>query len=866
MEDGMDEELRFHVEQYEADLVRSGVAPAEAKRLSRMRFGSLEVAKEQCREARWLRWPDELQRNVRFAVRVLRKSPGFTAVTMITLALCIGANTAVYSVVDAVLFRPIPYAEPERLAQVVTRVHAPGMDGINDDQDGAAWEALKHARSLEVAAELGLSVGVNLVAGRIPLCVQQTRITSGYFRVLGVPLQLGREFSEEEDRPGGPAAAILSHDLWMRVFAGDPAIVGKAILLKGEPHVVIGVARATFRPMTPADLWTPLRPSTTGEGGGENYIMTARVRAAFDWPQARSEAGSRGSASFHSGQFGPNAVARMDLLPLQEVRAGFLRTPMLVLWAAVGIVLLIGCVNIASLMLARGASRAREIGTRVALGGGRGAVVRQLLTESAVLSLAGGLAGIALGYAAIRGMTAVAEGYGIWQGLRLDLRVLAVMLAASLATSVVFGLVPAWRVSRVDVRAALLEGGSRAVAGRRSSWLGRTLVASEVALGLMLLIGAGLLVRTLLYLRSMPPGFDGRGVIAASVSLQDARYRDAGRVNRLYTQTLERIRSTPGVESASVGLHLPYERWLNIGVQFKDGPAAKTGWVNTTLNYVHPGYFKTLRIGLRAGRFLDERDTATSQPVCVVNEAFVRKYLRDQPAIGSHILMGNAAAEIVGVVGDVQQRPGLEGFGPIGAVYAAYVPATQFSGFELVHRWFSPSWIVRGSLPRRELVKAVQNAIRSVDHLLPLSRVRAIDEERDKALRMQRLSAALLATLAGLAMLLAAVGVYGVVSNSVVQRTRELGIRMAFGASVRQALLSAARPGVVMAGAGVLVGLGLAAALSPVLGTLLYGVKPGDPWTFAAAGLGLLFIAVLASVIPAMRVLRLDPARALRDE
>lgn len=869
LEQELAREFEFHLNQQIEENLTAGMTPEEARYAARRTIGGITQFEEQCRDVRW-RWPDELRRNLRFAFRVLRKSPGFTAVTIMTLALCIGANTAVYSIVDAVLFRSLPYAAPERLAQVITRVRGRGIDGLMQGQEGAAWEALKCARSFDIAAESLGSAGVNLVAQRVPMYVQQHRISEGYFHVLGVSLQLGREFSEQEDKPGGPAVTILSHDLWMRLFAGDPAVAGKAILLKGEPHVVIGVAQATFRPMMPADLWTPLRPSTEGEGGGQNYLITLRIRAGYNWPQARAEAENLGSASFRPGLFTPDTIARTDLLPLQDARTRTMRTPMLVLWAAVGIVLLIGCVNIASLTLARAGSRVREIGTRVALGGGRGAVLRQLLTESVVLSLAGGIAGIVLGDAAIRGVAPVAGEYGIWEGLQLDLRVLAVMLAVSLGTSVVFGLVPGWRVSGVDVRVALSEGGSRAVVGRRSDWLGRTLVASQVALGLVLLVGAGLLTRTLLYLLNMPPGFDGRGVITASVSLQDARYRDAEHVNRLYTETLQRIRGTPGIESASVGLHLPYEVWVNAGVDFKDGPAAKAARGITTMNYVHPGYFETLRIGLRHGRFLDERDTAASQPVAVVNEAFVRKFLRDQPAIGSHIRlrMDGDVREIVGVVADVQQQPSVYGFGPLGAAYAVYVPATQFPGqaFELVHTWFSPSWVVRGSLPRKAMIEAVRSAIRSADPMLPVSKVRTIDEERGSALRMQRFRAILLSALAGLAMLLAAIGIYGLVSNSVVQRTRELGIRMAFGATFREVLLSAARPGILMAGAGVLAGLGLAAATSRLLGSLLYGIRPGDPWTFVAVGLGLLFIAAAASVIPALRVLRLDPARALREE
>jgi predicted permease len=869
LEHDMDDEMRFHMEVLEAYMVRSGVPANEAKRRARAEFGSVMEFKDECRDARGLSLPDEIARNCRYAFRFLRKSPAFTLTSVVTIALCIGANTAIFSVADAVLFRPLPYRQPEQLGHIVVNMRSPRGEGTNGSQDGTGWQVLKQARSIDLAATGGDFAGVNLAGENRAIYIRQQRVTAGYFKVLGMPPVRGREFNADEDRVGGPAAVVLSHSLWERVFGADPQIIGKRILLRGEPHTVVGIAQPEFRPMIHADVWTPLRPSTTGEGGGQNYAVIGRIRPSATWEQAKSEIQALGAAALQNWKYRDTSLT-LGLMPLQDMLGSGLRTPLYILLAAVGVVLLIGCVNVAGLLMARSAARTREIGTRLALGGGRGAVLRQLMTESLVLGCVGGLAGIAVGYAGIAALQLVMDRFEVWQSVRLDGRVLLFAFGASLLTSLLFGLAPAWQATRVDIRSALTEGGSRGIAGGRSHWTRKLLVVCEVALGVVLLVGAGLLVRTLLYLQNLEPGFDGSNVLVGSVSLQDARYKSAESVSALFNRTLDDIRRTPGVESAAVGLHVPYERWLNSGIRIVDGPGATNGTVMTTVSYVTSDYFRTLRIPLRGGRVFNDRDGKDAAPVAIVNQAFANRYLKNQPPVGSHVQLGNKGPQsmIVGVVGDVQERPSFGNMGrPMANMPAVFIPVPQFGdAVQMVHVWFSPKWIVRSSAPQQGLIAAMQHAVEAADPLLPFVAFKTFDSVRNDTLGFQRITAMLLGSLAGLALLLAAVGIYGLIANSVAERTRELGIRMTLGATVRNIIIRAAAPGVSLSIAGVLIGSAGAAAVAGIMKSLLYGVQPTDKATFVAVAAGLVAIALIASLIPSLRLVRLDPARTLREE
>src|SRR5438093_2125084 len=592
-------------------------------------------------------------RDVRYAVRALRKTPVFTTAAILTLALCIGANTAILTVVDRVLLRPLPYPHPERLAIVVRSYQRAGE--LDTSQAGVTWVALREAAPhLELASFSDVGSGVNLVANGQPEYVRQPRVSAGYFHVLGIAPAFGREFTDDEDRVNAAAAVILSHGLWAHAFHADPSIVGRSVTLRGEPHTVVGVMPPSFVDNRPADVWTPLRRSATGEGGGESYGITARLKDGVSWPEANAEVASA-TASIVRERYGRGRVAvSMGITPLQRGLTADTRQPLLILWAAVGAVLLIGCVNLAGLLLARARSRSLEIATRMALGADRRVIVGQLLTESLVLAACAGVAGIALGYAASTAFASLLEdAFGVTGRISLDMRVLVITSAIALATSVVFGLLPALQISRVNLRDALTQSGSPSVAGAARSWPRRAMAFAEVALGVVLLVGAGLMIRTFDHLMRQPAGFDSTNVMTATLSLQDVRYGASERMIRLFDDTLARMRQIPGVGHAAVALTLPYERALNYGFRFVGGNQPSQ---LVTMTYVTPEYFDTLRLPIVRGRAFTASDTLSAAPVIIVNQAFVRRHSPDQNPIGRQLASSGTVFTIVGVAGDVQQK------------------------------------------------------------------------------------------------------------------------------------------------------------------------------------------------------------------
>jgi predicted permease len=634
-----------------------------------------------------------------------------------------------------------------------------------------------------------------------------------------------------------------------------------------------------FRTSVSADLWTPLRPTTTGEGSGANYTIVARLEPGTTWAQADFEVRSLEEEAFAELRVPSDMSVRLRWISLQDALIDFSRKPLLIVWAAGGLVLFIGCVNIASLLLARGAERTHELATRVALGGGRAALVRQLLSESLVLAACGGVVGVALGYFGVQELQAFlregfdifqeGEGFHIWQEVTLGGRVLVVMLGVSLVTSVLFGLYPAWHAARVDIRQALVEGGSRGPASRRSRWPRRFLVIGEVALGTVLLVGAGLLVRTFSNLSRLNPGFDPENVLTASISLHDARYDTSATVNRLFEQSLDRIRELPGIEYAAVSLRLPYERGLNIGFRLEDGTDADRSGMLTNLTYVTEDYFQALRIPITLGRSFDFRERQDDKSSLIVNEVFVEKHLSGRDPIGARIVIDGEAREIVGVVASViQKSSGFGSYGPVDRIPAAYIPARQVSDgfFSLVHTWFAPTWVVRSARPATMVIDTVQRSVTSVDPYLPFAGFNTMQGLMSRALSQQRIQATLLGILAGIALLLALVGIYGLVARTVVERTREMGLRMALGATLSQSVRSAALPGMMLSLVGVVIGGFIAILATRTLRSLIWGISSSDPTTLVTVAVGLLLVATLASFLPALRIAWLDPARTLREQ
>lgn len=818
---------------------------------------------------------EPILRDLRYAVRMLRKTPSFTLIALITLAVGIGVNTAVFTVVNTLLLKPLPYPDPARLASVSIVLRSSRGSNENTAVDGNTFLAIHDAAATVASAVSAGSFGggVNLVSAEAAANVKQGRVSAGYFAVLGVRPFMGREFAAEEDRLGGPPVAILSHALWTRVFNASPSILGQAIQLKGEPYTVVGVMPEGFTTGSPVDLWTPVKPARTGEGGGSNYGMIVRLRPGVTWEQATAEVDSLGAPAaleqYRTRKEIP--TARAKLVPLQESATESIRQPLVMLWAAVGVVLLIACVNIAGLLLARSALRTREIATRLALGSSRGVVVRQLLVESAVLAVAGGILGLGVGQLVLTALLRLsADVFPVGYPIALDARVLGATLVLSVITSVLFGLVPALHATRVDVQASLAEAGSRAVAGRSSRWARRVLVGGEIALSVILLVGAGLLVRSFMQLRMLDPGFDPANVTTAMVSLQDKRYEDAAKVNRLFADTLAEIRRQPGVEAAGVTLGLPYTRLLNLGFGRIEGATPDDKGGGTNVSYITPGYFEALRVPLRAGRTFTEADTADSMPVAIVNDQFIRRFYKGQNVVGLHIAVAGATREIIGVVGGTRATSsGLGGDGsPLPTPFIVYVPAAQTTAatFKLVHTWFSPSWVVRTAGTVAGAPEMVRQAVAHVDPLLPVAKIESMSDVQGNALASQRFMMTLVLGLGAVALLLAAIGIHGLIASTVTERTRELGLRLALGASNGQVLKDVVLPGVRLAVIGVAAGAAGALAAVRLMRSFIWGVQPHDPVTLLAVVGTLLIVALVASVIPALRVLRLDPALTLRAE
>ena len=877
----LSEEIRQHIAEKVETLVAGGMSHREAEYKAKREFGNVARIEQSGREA-WL-WPriESILGDVSFAIRQMLRNPGFTATVVITLALSIGVNTAIFSLVNALLLKTLPYPHPEQLGTIF--VHFSGPNITDGDQrtnlDGQMWEQLRdNVPALTSALTAGLTSGGSLQttgqngqagqsgqAANHAEYVHSGRVSAHFFDVIALHPLLGRNFSLDEDRPNGPHAAILSYALWHTAFNSDPNILGTPIQLKSEPYTVIGVLPQDAITPLNADIYTSLQASQNGEGGGTNFSDIVRLRDGATWQQADaqiSHAFAVRTARFYS-KF-PGGSISYYTVPLQQAQTHELRPEALALMASAGLILLIACANLAGLTLVRVLQRQGEIATRLALGATSWQIQRQFWIENLLLAIIGGVFGLGTGFLALRGLLhLLPEHFLPVASVSLDGRVLGFTAAVSLLTSIFFGMLPALTTRKVDLRSAIA---SHAVAGGGIR-LRQALIAGEVALTVVLLAAAGLLIRTLVHFETLPPGFNPNGVLAAKASLDDAHYRDPAVFRKLMSESVAAMGQIPGVEDAAVGLNLPYERTLNGGLTISDGPQAGHQ-VGADQMYVTPHYFSTLQMPILAGRDFAASDGPDTQPVAIVNQTFARKFFQvSNPAYAvGHIV--NKSTRIIGVVADTQLSSGLQDDPtPLTSEETMYIPASQVDrGLLGAHVWFQPSWIVRYAHPIEGLSAQMQRALSGVDPNLPFSGFYSVSDLMNTTLATQRIEVALLTVMAGLALLLSALGIFSLVANMVLQRTREIGIRLALGSSVRQAMLKIGSSGLGASALGLLLGLILCVFALRAMRSVLYGIGVYDAPTIAAVVLTLTAIAVLATTIPVLKIARVNPAQTLRED
>jgi len=805
---------------------------------------------------------DTFLHDVRFAARTLLKRPAFTGAAVLCLALGIGANTAIFSVVNAVLLKPLPYREPARLVGVWERNAERGRERNSvSPANYLDWKA-QNTVFEEMAAFVDWRA--NLTGSGEPEEVPVLVVTASFFPMLGARPMLGRVFTASEDAPGAPDAVVLSHALWQRRFGGAADIIGKSVTVNGRPHTVVGIMPATFAiagEHEQPQLWLTLglNPARNYREAAGRYLRSiARLKPGVTAEQAGAQL--RAIARRLEEAYPEfNAGWSTDVVRLDEQVVGDVRRPLLVLFGVVGFVLLIACANVANLQLAQATARQREIAVRAALGAGRGQIARQLLTESALLAVAGAALGILLALWATQLIGVSASVLLPRAGeVALDGRALAFTGALALITGLAFGLVPALFASRADLQDILKSGGRSGTpgGGRARS----ALVVAQVALSLVLLVGAGLMLKSFARLQGVDPGFDPDHVLTARIGLSGEKYRTDAQTNAFFQELLRRVSATPGVQSAGAVSWLPFgglgsaTRYLVAG-----RPAPQPGQEpGADVRVVDPGYFRTMKIPLLRGSSISDRDTRDSRTVVVISQSLARTQFPNVDPIGQRIIMewgDTLNAEIIGVVGDVRGK-GLDSL-PRETLYWA-LPQFPGQGFMSI--------VMRTRGDPLRLAGALRAAVRAIDPDQPVSEVRTMDSYLGDSVARRRFNATLLAGFAAVALVLAAVGLYGVMSYAVVQHTRELGIRMALGASTRAVLHGVLRQALVLAAIGVVVGVTGALTLTRVLSGLLYEVSATDPAVFAAIALLLTGVALLASYVPARRATQVDPMVALRSE
>ncbi|MEO8633674.1 MAG: ABC transporter permease [Gemmatimonadales bacterium] len=804
---------------------------------------------------------DTLLKDLVYALRTLRRNPGFTAVTVLTLALGIGANTAVFSVLYSVMLKPLPYPEPERLVRLTQR--GDGYEGEQSLTYSTFQYISAHPAGLEASA-VTASVGFNIVAPGGAVRAAGMRVSRDYLRTLGISPAMGRDFVTEEDQPGGANAVILSHGFWQRAFGGDPRVLGRSVSLDGAPYQVVGIMPADFHVTPAVEAWSTIAQVANTIGNGANLQFVGRLAPDVTLAEARARwlPTALELPRAFPGNFDP--VNRIELASALGVTMQAVSGPMKLLAGAIAFVLLIACANVTSLVLGRGLVRNRELALRQALGASRARLIRQLFTESILLGLIGGALGLLLATWGVHLLVSVLPGdLPRGEDVRIDGAALGFTLGLSLLVGIVVGLLPAWH-ARVGLRGgARIEGSSRSTSGSSHTRMRNALVIGELALALVLLTGAGLLIRTFANLVATDPGFEPKQVLAAEIWLTGTRYATPAATSDFYDRLTTELAGVPGVVRAGVvEAGLPLERGGNLAVVL-DGARLKG-----TIDYrsITPGYFDVLGVSLRQGRGVAVTDVAGGEPVVVVNESFAAHFLGGGgAALNRQVSVSHdqlALRRVVGVVADVRSFVGLP------APPTVFLPSAQTPTelTRLLSTWYPIHVVLQTRNDPARLQEALRSTIHRVDPQVPVGRVRPLSEVLAETLSLQRFIMVVLAAFASLAMLLAVVGIYGLLSYLVLQRTREIGVRLALGARPVDVLRMVLRQGLVLTMGGVVLGLLGAAALTRLLASQLHGVGSLDPRTFILGGSLLVVVGLVASALPAVRAARVQPMQSLRSE
>jgi len=800
--------------------------------------------------------------DLRFGFRMLWKSPSFAAVAILTLALGIGANTAIFSAVNSVLLQPLPYKTPDRLAMLWLDNRRLGLhEDLTSYPNFADWR--NQSRLFEDMAAL-TGIGADVTGVEQPYEVFGWRVGSHLFKMLGVSPAIGRTFTDQEDQPGHGRLVVLSDGFWRERFGADPHALGKTMVMDGDTYVIVGVMPAGFQfPDKRTQIWTPLALTDRGKAnrGGFFLEVLGKLKPGASIEQARAEMNLIGT-NLERQYPNTNAGYGVWVVLLLNQVVGNLRTGLLVLFAAVGFVLLIACANVANLFLARGAGREREIAVRAALGAGRMRLIRQLLTEGFVFTVPAGLAGLLVAYGSLRALIALAPtDMPRVNEISMDARVLFFTLAISVLSAVFFGLIPAFRISRGDLAESLREGGRSMAGGVQASFARSTLLVSEVALSMVLLAGAGLMVRSLIHLRALNPGFDSSNVLSMQLSAPNAQFTDGAQVAAVYERVIERLQAMPMVRSAGLITDIFLSTTPNSGgftVEGKPLPPPEQR-IEATTDSVSAGYFQAMRVPLIEGRFFDERDRAGSTPVVLINETMARRFWPNEEPVGKRFHFGWGTTNVqwltvVGVVGDMR-RQGLDKLARV----ETFSPLSQRSRSDM-------DLVVRTQDDPLKVAGVIQSELRGLEKQLVIQKVTTLDHQIGESLAQRRFQTWLLGLFSGIALALAAIGIYGVMYHSVTQRTHEFGVRVALGAGEADVLRIVLTEAVLLVAAGAAIGTLAALTLTRAVSTLLYGVRSSDPLTYVAVFLVLIGSALAASYLPARRATKVDPMVALRYE